>query len=82
MDEEIEEKLSTKSGDREVQVRVEAKWATAVLTACCPSSPPLVLTVPQYVNRTDVLVARTTLLDVNAADSGAVGHDYGYQSSC
>jgi len=43
MDEEIEEKLSTKSGDREVQVRVEAKCATAVLTACCPSSPPLVL---------------------------------------
>jgi hypothetical protein len=33
MDEEIEEKPSTKSGDREVQVRVEAKWATAVLTA-------------------------------------------------
>jgi hypothetical protein len=39
-DEEIEEKQLTKSGDREVQVRVEAKWASfdGLLPEFSPSS--------------------------------------------
>lgn len=44
LDEEIEENLSTKSDDREVQVHVEAKWAG--LDGLLPEFPPLVLPVP------------------------------------